>query len=95
MAEWIDVRPEELDEYISMLKLLHDDWLNSEQMRRAAKPNASGSGQVNAALEIVMTELESVNDAVLLLLSNSIQFFTNVKNSVVSADQTGADAISK
>lgn len=95
MSDQIHISTDELDSRIALLKAVCDDLKTTEPQRRALRPKGQGGGQVVTQLESLLNQYEQINDAVIQLMDNSCQFFTNIRNSMVSADENAANAISK
>lgn len=95
MSEQIHISVNDLDSSISLLRAVCDDLKSTEPQRRALRPTGQGSGQVVTQLEYLLSQYEQINDAVIQLMENSCQFFANVRNSMVSADENAANAIQK
>ena len=95
MSDQIHISTDELDNKIALLTMLCEDLKTTEPQRQALRPRGQGSGQVTAQLEALLTQYEQINNAVILLMENSCQFFTNIRNSMTNADESAASAIQK
>ena len=95
MSDQIHYSLPDLDAKIALLKAVCDDLVTHEPLRRNYRPTGESSGQVANALCLILEEYQLINDAIALLMDNSVQFFTNIRNSVTSADENAASAISE
>ena len=85
----IEIDKKVLEEKINKLKQLRDtcEGLN-------VKPeDIRGSGQSIGMLAKADAKYQILKDSILQLLDNSILFFDNVKNSLVSADEKASEKI--
>lgn len=89
----VNISYDELSKYIGELKAMREDWVSGEADRKAKGPTLSGKGKSASALDLLVTEYDSVNSAMLMLMDNTIAFFTNVLNSARAADDNAALAL--
>lgn len=90
----VNISYDELSKYIGDLKSMRESWVTGEGERKSMEPTLSGKGKSASALDLLVTEYDSVNSAMLMLIDNTIAFFTNVLNSAKAADENASQALS-
>lgn len=89
----VKISYDELSKYIGELKTMRENWVSGEAERKSMEPTLSGKGKSISALDLLVTEYDSVNAAMLTLMDNTIAFFTNVLNSAQATDENAAAAL--
>ncbi len=90
MAE-INIKIKEIDNAIQSLKSLQKECNGF----KTTPPSTVGGGKTVSELEELANVYKNINNDFSLLLSNTISFLQNVKNSYVSSDQKAANKILK
>ena len=87
----ISISTKALEEEIKQLKTLKNDFSKDD----ISCPEIVGGGQAVGELETIANLYKKLNADMVELLSNTISFMENVKNSYISSDSKAASSISE
>ena len=86
----IKIDNEKLEQYIEQLNSLHTEWENYK--KNPVEQGDNGGGSITQMVELT-TSLQNMQNALVLLLANTVSYMTQRKTSVETKDAEAAATI--